>query len=207
MGLGLWSTPHSSHSFESLSSPGTTISSQMPANFCQHTLPPLKVLPNPKSGFSKFWKVSLTSQWVHKYKTFDQQTTYWKVRNDTGTPCSEDYTLLGCDAMQWNLPRPLSGPEGGGNRCPQNSGATSLEAVIITVAVARTSHLLAMCAEGLISGTFLTPGTVITLQMLASSCQQRTWTTRRLSTISLTINYLMRGNSPHIVQIVSVSLF
>jgi hypothetical protein len=53
-------------------------------------------------------------------------------------------------------------------------GATSLDAVIITAAAVRTSHLLVMCAEGLIFGTFLTPATVISLQMTASSCQQRT---------------------------------
>jgi hypothetical protein len=69
------------------------------------------------------------------------------MRNDAGVPHSEDYTLLWCDVMQWNLPCLFSEPEGGDSRCIQNSGesTTSLEAVILRAAAVRTAHLLVMC--------------------------------------------------------------
>jgi hypothetical protein len=114
--------------------------------------------------------------------------------------------------MQWNLPRPFSDPEGGHSRyfqilvniyrttcCPIPGGSNPFSCRCENLTLPRD-----VCAECLISGTFVTPVTVqvsdhqavIFLQMLASSCQQRTWTTRWLSTISHTINYLMHGDSP-----------
>jgi hypothetical protein len=156
----------------------------------------------PSQDSFKFLMFSLTSQWVHKYKTFNQQ--YRKARHNAETPCSEDYTLLGCDTCSWTccvhfwtLKVETAGTSKimvniyHTTRCHNPEGSNPYSCCCKNL-----TSPCDVCAEGLISGTFLTPGTAISLQTLACSCQQRTWTTRRLSTTSLTINYLMHDDSP-----------